>query len=159
MVCSWRSSSVPLHRSCCWYHHCASICCFLRQFGELWSHVAKCLKGETSVNEPKAAQAEEKAGRIPTLAGLSGPTVIIVSSPMRWQIYGSSLTPVQPNSLSYWHWEGELIKEFFCLFFFSLQQIFMAKSNFLQIGSLMEILSLIPSSHRALGHHNNAVGQ
>lgn len=52
----------------------------LRQFGELWSHVTKCLKRETSVNEPKAAEAESKLGRIPSLAGVSGPTDIIMSS-------------------------------------------------------------------------------
>lgn len=65
--------------------NCTSICCFLmtwgRSFGELRSHVARCLKRETSVDEPKAAQAEEKPGRIPSLARVSGPTDIIVSSP------------------------------------------------------------------------------
>lgn len=46
----------------------------LRQSGELWSHVARCLKRETSVNEPEAAEAEEKPGRS------LGPTDIMVSS-------------------------------------------------------------------------------
>lgn len=49
----------------------------LRQFGELWSHVAKCLKRETSVNEPKAAQVKEKPGRIPTLAESLGPLSLL----------------------------------------------------------------------------------